>query len=117
METSVEKYQKQLLDQAQRWYYENPITELTQKAYMATPRHLFVKRYREWAIKEWNEVNENNLESHLAKLYRDGSLILFGDEIDNPPSTISQPSFVLRMLAPPGSDPDAFPRKAAGCLF
>ena len=57
METSVEKYQKQLLDQAQRIYYENPITEVTQKAYMATPRHLFVKRYREWATKEWNEVN------------------------------------------------------------
>ena len=98
METSVEKYQKQLLKQAKRMYYENPITEVTQKAYMATPRHLFVKPYREWAIKEWNEVNENNLESHLAKLYRDGPLILFGDEMDNPPSTISQPSFVLRML-------------------
>ena len=98
METVVEKHQRQLLDQAQHIYYENPITEATQKAYLTTPRHLFVKRYREWEIKEWNEVNEDNLESHLAKLYGDRPLILFGDDRDNVLSTISQPSFVLRML-------------------
>lgn len=98
MESSIEKYQKQLLDQAQRKYHENPITEVTRKAYMATPRHLFVKRYREWTTKEWIEVNKNNLEGHLPQLYRDDPLILFGDEMDKPQSTISQPSFVLRML-------------------
>jgi len=98
METAVEKYQKQLLDLAQHIYYENPITKNTQQAYIATPRHLFIKRYREWGITEWNEVNEDNLESHLAKLYEDRALILFGNDRDVVPSSISQPSFVLRML-------------------
>lgn len=95
---SIEKYQKQLLEQAQYKYYENPISEATKKAYLETPRHLFVKHYREWAIKEWREVNEDNLEEHLAMLYADRALILFGDDDEDVPSTISQPSFVLRML-------------------
>ena len=98
METLIKSMQKQLLDQAQFVNYENPITEPTQKAYMATPRHLFVKRYRELGTKEWNEVNEDNLESHLARLYQDKALILFGDDPVNLQSTISQPSFVLRIL-------------------
>lgn len=97
MET-IEKCQKQLLEQAQYIYYETPISEATQKAYLATPRHLFVKRFREWGIKEWREVNEDNLEEHLATLYTDRALILFGEDDEDVPSTISQPSFVLRML-------------------
>ena len=95
---SAEKYQRQLLEQAQYIYFESPISEATQKAYLATPRHQFVKRYRKWGIKEWREVNEGNLEGHLATLYADGALVLFGDDDDDVPSTISQPSFVLRML-------------------
>lgn len=95
---SVEKYQKQLLEQAQYIYYETPVSEATQKAYLETPRHQFVKRYREWATKEWREVNAENLEKHLATLYADRPLILFGDNDEDVPSTISQPSFVLRML-------------------
>src|SRR4030042_2367936 len=98
METLVKRMQKQLLDQAQFVYYENPISEPTQKAYLATPRHLCVKRYRELGTKEWNEVNEDNLESHLARLYQDKALILFGDDPVNLQSTISQPSFVLQIL-------------------
>lgn len=95
---SVEKYQKQLLEQAQYIYYETPISERTQKAYLETPRHQFVKRYREWATKEWREVNQANLGQHIAMLYADRPLILFGDNDEDIPSTISQPSFVLRML-------------------
>ena len=99
MSNNFERYQKQLLDQAQHSsYYEHPLTEATQKAYLATPRHLFIKRYREWGMKNWNEVNEDNLESHLAKLYEDKALALFGDDRFNAPSTISQPSLVLYML-------------------
>jgi protein-L-isoaspartate(D-aspartate) O-methyltransferase len=95
---AIDKYQKQLLEQAQYKYYETPISKATQKAYLETPRHLFVKRYREWAIKEWREVNADNLEEHLASLYADRAVILFGDDDEDIPSTISQPSFVLRML-------------------
>jgi len=98
MEAVVEKYQKQLLEQAQYIRYENPISEATQKAYLATPRHLFIKRYREWGTKGWREVNEDNIEEHLVALYTDRVLILFGEDDENVPSTISQPSFVLRML-------------------
>ena len=95
---SAEKYQRQLLEQAQAIYYETPISEATQKAYLATPRHLFVRRYRLWGTKEWNVVNEKNFEEHLATLYSDRALVLFGDDDNDVPSTISQPSFVLRML-------------------
>jgi len=94
----VEKYQKQLLEQARFIYYETPISDMTEKAYLETPRHLFVKRYREWGVKEWREVNEADLDEHLALLYADRALILFGDDDEDIPSTISQPSFVLRML-------------------
>jgi Protein-L-isoaspartate carboxylmethyltransferase len=95
---SAEKYRRQLLEQAQAIYYETPLSQATQRAYLATPRHQFVRRYRRWGVKEWNEVNEDNLEEHLATLYSDRALVLFGDDDDDVPSTISQPSFVLRML-------------------
>jgi protein-L-isoaspartate(D-aspartate) O-methyltransferase len=95
---AAEKYQRQLLEQAKAIYYETPLSEGTQKAYLETPRHRFVKRYRRWGVKEWSEVNEDNLEEHLATLYSDRALVLFGDDDDDVPSTISQPSFVLRML-------------------
>lgn len=95
---SVEKYQNQLLEQARVIYSETPLSEATQKAFLETPRHKFVRRYRQWGVKEWSEVNEQNLEQHLATLYADRALVLFGDDDDDIPSTISQPSFVLRML-------------------
>jgi len=94
----IEKYQKQLLDQTQLIYRETPISPATQQAYLATPRHRFVKRYREWATTEWREVTAQNLEEHLATLYADRPLILFGDNDQDVGSTISQPSFVLHML-------------------
>jgi protein-L-isoaspartate(D-aspartate) O-methyltransferase len=95
---AVEKYQRQLLDQARAIYHQPPISEATVEAYLAAPRHLFVQRYREWGTKEWHEVHAGNLPEHVATLYADKPLILFGEDDDNIPSTISQPSFVLRML-------------------
>jgi protein-L-isoaspartate(D-aspartate) O-methyltransferase len=92
------KYQRQLLDQARQIYHQTPISDATVQAYLATPRHLFVRRYRERASKDWCEVNGGNLHEHLATLYADQALTLFGDDDDSVPSTISQPSFVLRML-------------------
>lgn len=95
---SAEKYQRQLLEQAKAIYQETPLSEATQGAYLETPRHQFVKRYRLWGVKEWSVVNEDNLEEHLATLYDDRALVLFGEDDNDVPSTISQPSFVLRML-------------------
>jgi protein-L-isoaspartate(D-aspartate) O-methyltransferase len=92
------KYQRHLLDQTQQIYHQTPISDATVKAFLATPRHLFVRRYRERASKHWREVNQDNLQEHLAMLYADNPLTLFGEDDDNVPSTISQPSFVLRML-------------------
>lgn len=95
---TAEKYQQQLLERTKYIYHETPISEATEKAYFAMPRHLFVKRYRGWGTREWHSVNKENLEEHVATLYLDGSMILFGEDDDDIPSTISQPSFVLRML-------------------
>jgi protein-L-isoaspartate(D-aspartate) O-methyltransferase len=95
---SVAEYQQLLLDQARQIYHETPLSDATVKAYLATPRHLFVSRYRERASKQWRAVTDENLHEHLATLYADRPLTLFGDDDDNIPSTISQPSFVLRML-------------------
>lgn len=95
---NIEKYQKQLLEQTQKLYEETPISEATTQAYLATPRHCFVRRYREWGTKEWHVVNSDSLAEHLATLYANRPIILFGDDDQNIPSTISQPAFVLRML-------------------
>ena len=95
---TVEKYQQQLLEQTRYIYYQTPISEATARAYLATPRHVFVKRYREWGTTEWHKIHAENVAEHLATLYTDKPLVLFGGDDDNVPSTISQPSFVLRML-------------------
>ena len=94
----VRKYQNQLLEQIKTLCREMPISEPTNQAYLAIPRHRFVQRYREWGTKEWHVVNMENLAQHLATLYADCPLILFGNDDQNVLSTISQPSLVLRML-------------------
>jgi len=94
----VEKYQQQLLEQSQFLFARTPISNATARAYSAMPRHKFVRRYREWGTKAWHEVRDDNLAEHAATLYANKPLILFGDDDDNIPSTISQPAFVLRML-------------------
>jgi protein-L-isoaspartate(D-aspartate) O-methyltransferase len=95
---SVVKYQRQLLELTRSIYDETPISEAVASAYLETPRHVFVKRYRRWGTKAWHEVHEANVAEHLATLYANGPLILFGDDDDDVPSTISQPSFVLHLL-------------------
>ncbi len=95
---SFVKYQRQLLEQARFVNYETPISEATERAFLAVPRHRFVSRYRAFGTKEWQEVTQENLQEHLGRLYADGPLCLLGDDDDDIPSTISQPSFVLRCL-------------------
>jgi len=98
IEESIQKYQSQLLDQIRRIHYQNPFSKATEKAYLETPRHAFVSRYREWGTKERHEITASNLNEHLAMLYASRTLILFGEDDENVRSTISEPSFVLRML-------------------
>src|SRR5262245_43409486 len=92
------RYQRQLLELTRSIYADTPISEAVARAYLDTPRHVFVKRYRQWGTKAWHEVREANLAEHLALLYANAPLILFGDDDDDVPSTISQPSFVLHIL-------------------
>jgi len=89
--------QRQLLDHAREVNRDTPISDETARAYLATPRHKFVRRYRAWTSPYWQDVTDANLDEHLATLYADHAIILYGDENDVQ-STISQPSFVLRML-------------------
>lgn len=94
----AERLQRQLLEQSRYIYDDTPISEAVASAYLATPRHLFVSRYREWGSREWHDVRAENVHEHLATLYANRPLILFGEDDDDIPSTISMPSFVLRML-------------------
>ncbi len=94
----VAQYQRQLLEQTQYIYYETPISEATQHAFRHMPRHRFIQRYRDWGTTEWHEVRADNVGEHLATLYANRALTLFGNDDDHIPSTISQPSLVLRML-------------------
>ena len=95
---NAEKYQKQLLELTQSLYRETPISEATSNAYLATPRHCFVRCYREWGTKEWHRVDPANLAEHIPTLYANRPLALFGNDDQDILSTVSQPSLVLRML-------------------
>ena len=53
------------LEQSRRIFHKTPISQATERAYLATPRHLFVRRYREWGTTEWRQVTAENLEQHL----------------------------------------------------
>ena len=98
MVETVQKYQNQLLAQARQAWYQTPLSTATEKAFLETPRHAFVSRYREWGTKEWHNINADNLIEHLARLYASNVLILSGDDDGDIRSTISEPTFVLRML-------------------
>ncbi len=92
----ADKYQRQLLEQIHHGqFYGKPPSPATEQAFLDTPRHKFVKRYR---AQEWHEVNAGNLEEHLGAIYADAPLILFADAQGNVLSTIGQPGFILQML-------------------
>ena len=87
----VAQYQRQLLEQTQYLYYETPISEATQHAFLHLPRHLFIKRYRDWGTTAWHEVRTDNVGDHLSTPMPTEVLTLFGNDDDHIPSTISAP--------------------------
>ena len=95
---AVASQQRQLLERAQFVYRATPLSAATCAAFLAVPRHGFVRRYRVWGSTAWQEVTPDTLAHHLARLYNDEALVLAGDDDENLLSTISQPSFMLRML-------------------
>ncbi len=95
---AAQKYQNKLLETIRAANLTAPISKATEEAYLETPRHLFVSRYRRVGSKDWQEVSEERLAEHLPALYANGPVILVGDEDSEITSTVSQPSLVLRML-------------------
>jgi protein-L-isoaspartate(D-aspartate) O-methyltransferase len=98
--TDYHPYQQHLLAEAQRYAAESGtrLSDAIVQAFLATPRHYFVQRYRQWPNKEWQEVTAENLAQHLPALYSNDALMLWGDDHDTTLSSISQPSLVLGML-------------------
>lgn len=92
-------YQERLLEESRRLaIIENRrLSTAVEEAFLQTPRHRFIQRYRATASREWQEVTTENLAQHLPFLYSNNAIGLYGDE-ERMPSTISQPSLVLYML-------------------
>ena len=98
MTTPAEAYQQRLLETAQRIFDRKPVPEAIAQAFLATPRHRFINRFRTYDHQAWVTVNEENLDEHLSTLYSDQALRLVEDEKGETVSSISQPSLVLYML-------------------
>lgn len=94
--TRIEKYQEEILNLANRYPPNDPITPETQEAFRANPRHEFVRKYQQG--NETFEVTSKNLDEHLPTIYKNDVIGLFKDEKNGVYSTISQPTLVLRML-------------------
>ncbi len=95
-----QQYQLQLLDLSRRYATESgtPLAEAIAEAFLATPRHRFVTRYRQWGQHDWQMVTDATLADHLPTLYSNDALMLWNDDQANTLSSISQPSLVLVMI-------------------
>ncbi len=98
-------YQDELLKLATRNYRSTPLSQAVKDAFYHVPRHQFVSRYRNLSQGVWIDIDEANIEDNLSLLYADQPLMIYGDENDFKKelgseyvSTISQPSFVLRII-------------------
>lgn len=98
MTNSVSYLQNQILEMTRDLFANDKIDQEIETAFIETPRHLFIKRYKLSQEEEWHEVNESNLAEHLLILYQNRSLSLWREDNDKRVSTISQPSLVLYML-------------------
>jgi len=88
-------YQERFLQEVARRKPDRPLSAAVRAAFLETPRHRFVQRYRS-DPSTWHDVDENN-EPQLAVLYENRPLVLAADG-DKVVSTISQPSLVLDMI-------------------
>ncbi len=95
----ISEHQATLLRIAERLFPGRRIPESIRKAFMDTPRHLFVPRYYSSHLGRWVELASEPLDTRLGELYADHPLAIHRDELGRTLSTISQPSLVLHMLA------------------
>jgi protein-L-isoaspartate(D-aspartate) O-methyltransferase len=84
-------FQEELLFEARRKFTKTPLSTMVCDAFMAIPRHKFLNRFSA-DYENWLEVRAEN----LPLIYADTTLLLY--QKDQYISTISQPSFVLKML-------------------
>lgn len=84
-------YQEELLFEAKMKFSKVPLSQRVCDAFMLVPRHKFLNRFS-IDYENWLEVRTEN----LPLIYADTTLLLY--QKDKFVSTISQPSFVLRML-------------------
>ena len=98
-------FQDKLIKTASQKYASTPLSEEVRKAFYEVPRHKFVSPYRKWPENDWIKISEDNLEENLPIIYGDHPLVIFGEnkDFEKPAgtqflSTISQPSFVLRLM-------------------
>jgi protein-L-isoaspartate(D-aspartate) O-methyltransferase len=95
---AVRIHQQQLLESMDEFFLRHgkSMSDSVRSAFLATPRHMFVDRYKTFPLSEWQHVDEHNLGQHLAVLYRDDGLGIFDD--GNRIATISRPAMVLYMM-------------------
>ena len=95
----ITSYQERLLEEAHHQFAadQRRLSAAVADAFLATPRHHFIPRYRDWNTNTWYDVTPQTLEQHLHFLYSNNAIGLYGDD-ESTPSTISQPSLVLYML-------------------
>jgi hypothetical protein len=76
-----QQYQLQLLDLSRRYATESgtPLAEAIAEAFLATPHHRFVTRYRQWGQHDWQMVTDATLADHLPTLYSNDALMLWND--------------------------------------
>ncbi|MNK12039.1 Protein-L-isoaspartate O-methyltransferase [compost metagenome] len=90
MASQVEYYQNLVIQNAL------PLNERVVEAFYHCPRHFYVRRYRPAGHSEWIDVTTDTRKDHLAQIYEDKPLMLYEEKPFV--STLSQPSFVLRIL-------------------
>ncbi|HEY5039026.1 MAG TPA: methyltransferase domain-containing protein [bacterium] len=103
---SAKKFQDQFISEVKAGTKSKPLSQKIYDAFYAVPRHQFVKKYRLWGTTKWLEITAQNLEQHLATLYANQAIALYGQDKDfdstggqgKPSSTISMPGLVLWML-------------------
>jgi len=79
--------------------FDGPLAPILRDAFMATPRHRFVHRYRRREpFLPLLEVTDRNLDEHLPLIYSNTVLVHVDADGNALPSSNSEPAFILRVL-------------------
>lgn len=100
------KLQESLASQARANYKnEGRLSDRVVNAFLEVPRHQFVNRFRNFGDDSWLRFDSDNGAQYLPTIYQDKPIVIWGSNAEfeskkgqKQVSTISQPSFVLRML-------------------